>query len=378
MNPTVNTAIISTMNVTIQQALDTIFTEQKKSLEKNWQLESDVQLKHLEFKKIVQEKTSLMPSCEQVRIVQELEGWGPLEALKSDAEITEILVNSPSEIIYEKKGQLFFHDDHFYNEQTYNQCVEKISQACHGYMNKEIPFLEAQVDQMRITLIYKDIARGQHLISIRKQPQDAWTLDKLFAHGWCNDEQKQYLDNLLLHRKNFLVIGGTSSGKTSVLQALLNHIPQNQRVVSIEDTQELRIPNLLSTSLLTKTDPLNTQNDVTMNDLLKRALRLRPDRIAVGEIRGAEATNLLMALATGHEGSCGTLHSRTAHEALLRLEMLVQMGAPQWSLESIRRLIGLTVQNILVVQRKDGVRVLEGIYEISSVEQTGITLYKVV
>lgn len=366
------------MNASTQLILDDIFTAHKKSLEANWQLESDVQLKHLEFKKIIQQKTAQLESCEQLRILQELEAWGPLEALKNDGEVTEILVNSPHEIIYEKKGELFFYDDHFYNEQTYNQCIERISQCCQGYMNKEIPFLEAQVDQMRITLIYKDIARGQHLISIRKQPQDAWTLEKLFANGWCTGEQMQYLESMLLKRKNFLVIGGTSSGKTSVLQALLNHLPANQRVVSIEDTQELRVPNRLSTSLLTKTDPLNHQNDVTMNDLLKRALRLRPDRLAVGEIRGAEATNLLMALATGHEGSCGTLHSRTAHEALLRLEMLVQMGAPQWSLESIRRLIGLTVQNILVVHRKNGVRQLEGIYEISSVEQTGITLYKVV
>ena len=171
-------------------------------------------------------------------------------------------------------------------------------------------------------------------------------------------------------------MGGTSSGKTSFLQSLLQEFSKNERAVIIEDTQELNLPNSACCSLLTRQDPSGCVRDITMDDLLKRALRLRPDRLVIGEIRGPEAKSLLMALATGHDGSFGSMHARTASEALLRLEMLIQMGAPQWNLKSIRHLIAMTLQNIFVVEKLNGKRQLQGIYQISSLEENGIILQK--
>ncbi len=364
------------MQFEAQQKMTEIFNSQKALLEKNWDLENDSESKDQQLKKILIQNTQDLEIGLKNRIIDEIEKLGPLEKLLLDEDVTEILVNGADTVLYEKNGCLQKSEDHFFDSSTYNNCIERISQMCHSYMNKEKPFIETQIGTLRFTLIYSDLARGEHLLSIRKQPKDIWTLKKLKAKNWCTDKQYELIQKILLEQKNFLFVGGTSSGKTSALQALMNEISKNERLVIIEDTQELRLCNPLSVSLLTRTDILNKNNDVTMTDLLKRALRLRPDRLVVGEIRGAEATNLLMALATGHDGSFGSMHAKSASEAMLRLEMLIQMGAPQWSLQSIRRLIGLTVEYIFVVEKKNGHRKLEGIYKITSVEESGVTLMK--
>lgn len=364
------------MDALIQEKLNDIFKSQKEFLENNWDLENNSESKDQQLKKLVDTKIQSLDSITIQRIVAELEKLGPLEQLMHDESVTEILVNSAECVLYERNGTLQKSADHFFNSHTYNQCIERISQLCHTYMNKEKPFIETQLGNLRFTLIYSELSRGEHLLSIRKQPKEIWTLEKLKTVNWCSGQQLNIIQEILQSKKNFLFVGGTSSGKTSALQALMNEIPSNERLIVIEDTQELRMCNSLSVSLLTRSDVLNKNNDITMTDLLKRALRLRPDRLVIGEIRGSEATNLLMALATGHDGSFGSMHAKTADEALLRLEMLIQMGAPQWSLQSIRRLIGLTIEYIFVVQKKNGTRQLEGIYQISSVEETGITILR--
>lgn len=365
------------MNIQIQEKLDQLFRKQNQLLESHWDLDQisdsqDAQLKTL----IASEVHSLEPEARK-RILDEIYGLGPLEVLLSDPTVTEILVNTPKTIIFERQGRLQLADDFFYNQTTYNQIIERLSQMCRGFMNQERPFIESQMGKLRITLIYSELARGSHLISIRKQPEQVWTLSQLKKNNWCTDQQLTLVQKMIIKRDNFIVVGGTSSGKTSALQALLGELQPLERVVMIEDTQELHPPNSVSTSLLTRTSTLEKLCNIDMNDLLKRALRLRPDRLVVGEIRGAEATNLLMALATGHDGSFGSMHARTAQEALLRLEMLIQMGAPQWSLESVRKLIAMTVKYILVVEKKEGLRRLEGLYQIMSVESSGLTLMKV-
>ena len=214
------------------------------------------------------------------------------------------------------------------------------------------------------------------MLSIRMQPQNSWTLAKLLQNYFITPAQNKIVEAILDKKNNFLVIGITGSGKISFMQALINKI-NTERLVIIEDTQELQLPGTLSVSLLTRQDPAQTVADILMDDLIKRALRLRPDRLIVGEIRGKEATALLQALATGHDGSFGSLHARSAPEALLRLEMLIQMGAPQWHLNSIRKLIAMTVQYIFVVEKCQGGRKLKAIYEICSLEECGLTLTEV-
>jgi pilus assembly protein CpaF len=158
----------------------------------------------------------------------------------------------------------------------------------------------------------------------------------------------------------------------------LRELPQNERVVILEDTDELHVPNLSSTKMLTRLDPHNLLPPVDLSALLRHSLRLRPDRLVLGEVRGPEAKDLLLTLATGHSGSLGTLHATSAQEALIRLEMLVQLGAPQWAQATVRRLIQLSLHYVVVAQKKiEGARVLEGIYKITSLEEFGFLLEKI-
>ncbi len=310
------------------------------------------------------------------RFWSELFGFGPIEKLLCDDHVTEILCNQFDQLYFERNGLIEKADDHFHSASSYQDFIERLCQKCNTFINREKPFVECQIENLRITIIFQDLARGFPLLAIRKKRDRIWPLEQLKNSGWCNDEQLSHLKVMLQQKKNFLVVGGTGSGKTTVLQSLMTLTSANERTVIIEDTQELVPTNSCSTSLLTHSNALDPKLNVSMDDLLKRTLRLRPDRIGVGEIRGPEAKTLLMALSTGHDGSFGSMHARTAQEAVLRLEMLVQMGAPEWSLQSIRRLIGITLQTIVVVERRGPQRCLEGIYEISSVEETGITIHK--
>lgn len=362
------------MNSHIQNLINLIYLEQKKSLQFDFE---NIRHHEGELEKIIASNIKDENHEIQKRIYAEFLSLGPLDTLLEQESITEILVNQFNEIYYEIKGSLIRSEDHFYSETTYTNALDRLSQKCKTYFNREKPFVEAQHGRMRITIIFSELSRGQHLLSIRLQPKSKWTLTKLNEENWFHSKQIPIIQKIISEKKNFLVVGGTGSGKTSFLQSLLHSLNERERAVIIEDTQELDPIFKTNISLLTRQDPARVVVDVEMDDLLKRALRLRPDRLVIGEIRGPEAKSLLMALATGHDGSFGSMHARSAAEALLRLEMLVQMGAPQWSLHSIRHLISMTVQNIFVISKKNGKRFLEGIYEISSLESTGFTLNQI-
>ncbi len=189
--------------------------------------------------------------------------------------------------------------------------------------------------------------------------------------------QQLWFKKLLEDQFNFLIIGPTGSGKTTFLNSLIHEISQDQRLIIIEDTDEIQIQNPLSSKLLARELCPSSLTPVTMSDLVKQSLRMRPDRLVVGEVRSSEAKDLLQALATGHRGSMGTLHAQSAKQALLRLEMLIQMGAPQWSLHSIRQLIQMSLDYLIVL--KDN-RLQKGIMEvckITSHEKFGLLLQKV-
>lgn len=361
----------------ISARIESILTANKEILAHSWDQEYSAAEKSILFKKNYQKHIHDLEEVDQHRILNELEKLGPIQSYIDDPDVTEILVNQPNQVIFEKDGVLNIAEDFFFNKETYHECIERLCQMCGSYINKEKSFIETQIGHLRITIVYGDLSRGHHLLSIRKQSQRMLTLEQFHQKNWCTDSELKLLKHIVDQKENFIVVGGTSSGKTTVLQAMMNEVSPTCRSVIIEDTQELRPTNNLSVSLLTKTDFTHMKNSVSMTDLLKRALRLRPDRLVVGEIRGGEATDLLMALSTGHEGSFGSLHAKNHSEALLRLEMLIQMGAPQWQHESIRRLIGLTIKYIIVVKKEKSRRLLDGIYRLCSVESNGITTMKV-
>lgn len=189
-----------------------------------------------------------------------------------------------------------------------------------------------------------------------------------------NQQQATCVEEILTSRKNFLIIGPTGSGKTSFLNTLINEVPSQQRLVVIEDTDEIRSHHPLVCKLLSRELCPVTLTPYYMEDLLKQALRMRPDRIIIGEVRGKEAKDLLQALATGHSGSLGTLHAESAQQALLRLEMLIQMGAPQWSLQSIRQLIQMSLDYLIVLKEDRQNKGIKEICKIGSLESFGLLL----
>jgi pilus assembly protein CpaF len=253
--------------------------------------------------------------------------------------------------------------------------MDRLCQEAHTHLTVENPFSEGRFQDFRVTLIGTELT-GTHLhLSLRRHPKNPWTFQKLHENGWCSAHTLPLFQKIIAERKNFLVIGPTGSGKTSVLNSFLGLLDEKERVVVIEDTSEIALPNKASMKLLTRDDPQGILSSIDQTQLLKRSLRLRPDRLVMGEVRGAEAKDFLMALATGHAGSFGTLHAQTAAQALIRLEMLIQMGAAQWGLSAIRRLIQLSLDYVIVAGRSPhGQRELQGIYRLCSLEDHGFLL----
>jgi pilus assembly protein CpaF len=301
----------------------------------------------------------------------------PLLKLLHDIEVTEILVNSAQHIYFEKHGKLKRSADVFLTADHYLAAIDRLTESGQTFLNREKPFTEMQLGEWRLTLIFSEISGRCPLLSLRRRSQIPWNLEKLCAANWCEVREYEFLSEALIEKRNILVVGPTSSGKTTVLQALLHSLDVNERVLIIEDTQELQLPNPASASLLTRSHIHANVGAIGLTELIQKALRLRPDRLVIGEVRGPEAYALLLALSTGHEGSFGSLHARNTQEALLRLEMLVQLGAPNWSLQSIRRLISLSLDLIVTVEKTPHGRRLKEIAQLHSAEEMGVTTEKV-
>lgn len=315
-----------------------------------------------------------LTDTEQQRLKNEFLGFGPIDTLLTNDAITEIMINSKNDIWIETAGRLIRIDDRFYCDFTYQLFLNKLLLSVDGVIDKESPVLDRTMSQFRICIVDECLTQKNSIISIRRHPNYQWTMAKLRNENWCTDDELSFFKNLIEKRKRFLIVGPTGCGKTSVINALLDLTESNCRSIVIEDTPEITSINSCSIKLLTRTQRSQLVN-ITQTDLVKSSLRLRPDRIIMGEIRGTEAKDFLMALSTGHDGSFGSLHASDPQQALIRLEMLIQMGAPQWSLEAIRKLIFLSLDGILVLSKEpDGKRVFKGAYQITSLETSGFLL----
>lgn len=314
------------------------------------------------------------------RLRQEIEAFGPLDDLLHDNSITEILVNAPTNLWVERKGRLEVCSDGFLSEQSFRRIIEKICLESGALPSMEYPSGNGKWRGFRVHVVRAPIGRSTFTLSLRRHPDNPWTLEKLEAAGWCTSSQGDRLRHLLRERANFLVVGATGSGKTSILNSLIAALPLDQRLGVIEDTDEISIPGQsASFKLLTREASPGGLGAIDQGELVRQCLRMRPDRLVLGEIRGDEAKDFLMAISTGHSGSFGTLHADDPAQALLRLEMLIQMGAPHWSLTAIRKLIRFGIQYVLVTgKNENGERRLRGIHRLVSLEDSGFLLERVV
>lgn len=327
------------------------------------------------LKFIVEDATKHLSAELKLRIHNEFFNNGPLEALLADEDVTEIIINDPDSIYIEKKGVLQKYNDHFHSAFTYEKYIDRLTDQLNTALNIDNPFIDGKFKNFRVSLTDRCITQNFTSINFRRHPLTSWNFEKLSKLHWCSSEHIDEFQKLINSRKNFLIIGSTGSGKTSVLNSFLNLTDGCERSVIIEDTLEVSLPNPSCLRLLTKESHHASQSSITQTDLVKRALRLRPDRIIMGEIRGGEAKDFLMALSTGHQGSFGTLHANDPHQALIRLEMLIQMGAPHWSLTAIRRLIFLSLDYIIISNKNTkGQRQFNGAYQLCSLEENGFLI----
>ncbi len=309
----------------------------------------------------------------QKRIINEFFNYGPLHTILDNTNISEIIINGPKNIVYEESGQFIKHTDSFYSHKTFDNFIHKLNLETQSQVNLHTPHLNTNWRGFRVHIVTRPISNPA-CITLRRHSHNKWNFENLLDSGWAKSEQINFLKEQINNHKNILIVGPTGSGKTTILNCCLQSISELDRCVIIEDTDELICPNFSSTKLLTRAEHSTDLTCYSQADLLKQSLRMRPNRIIVGEIRGGEAKDYLMALSTGHEGGLCSLHANHPKQALLRLEMLIQMGAPQWSLRAIRQLIQLSLDLIVTVNIKNNKRILQSIDRINSLEDSGFIL----
>ena len=299
-------------------------------------------------------------------LIDEVLGLGPLEPLLADPSVADVLVNSFSNVYVERYGRLERVPVQFRDERHLMRIIDKIVTRIGRRVDESQPWVDARLeDGSRVNVIVRPCAIDGPTVSIRKFSRDPLTLDRLVEIGTLTPGSMQLLRGLVEARLNILISGGTGSGKTTMLNALSAFIDPTQRIVTIEDAAELQLKQDHVVRLETRPASLEGTAAVTQRDLVRNALRMRPDRIIVGEVRGTEAFDMLQAMNTGHDGSMGTLHANSPEEAISRVEAMVTMGYSGLSTEIIRQMFCASIDIIIQIARmRDGSRKITHITEV--------------
>jgi len=335
-------------------------TEIKKYVTENLPLSkmSDEELEE-KVEEIVQQKLSgVYCSIEQrVSIIQQvyssIRGFGLLDSIISDDTITEVMINGPENVFIEQNGRLFKMDKQFESQRRLEDVIQRIVGLAGREVNQANPICDTRLpDGSRVNVVLPPIALCGPTLTIRKFSKTPMTIERLIAYGSITQEIADKLEMLVKAKYNIFVCGGTGSGKTTFLNALSNYIPRDERVITIEDSAELQITGVDNlVSLETRNANASGAGQITIRDLIKSSLRMRPERIVVGEVRGGEALDMLQAMNTGHDGSLSTGHANSTQDMLSRLETMVLQGADGLPLEAIRQQIASAVDIIIHLSR---------------------------
>jgi pilus assembly protein CpaF len=308
-------------------------------------------------------------------LLDDMLGLGPLEPLLADETITDIMVNGPKQIYVEQRGKLVLTDATFRDHAHVLSVAARIVSFVGRRVDESTPLVDARLaDGSRVNIIIPPLALDGASISIRKFAKRAIDLDMMVRQGNVSAPMATVLKIAARSRLNILISGGTGSGKTTLLNALSQMVAPDERVVTIEDAAELQLQQPHVVRLETRPANLEGRGEIVMRDLVKNALRMRPDRIILGEIRGAEALDMLQAMNTGHDGSLGTIHANRPREALTRLENMVAMSGVNLPSRAVRAQIAAAVNMIIQISRmRDGIRRITNITEIVGMEGEVIT-----
>ncbi|MGO8955533.1 MAG: CpaF family protein [Rhodomicrobium sp.] len=332
---------------------------------------------YVKSERILLNAKELEEFCQEV--FDELTGLGPLEPLLKDPSISDILINTHEKVYVERRGKLEAVPVRFSDEAHILRIVNKIVGAVGRRVDESQPMVDARLaDGSRINVAVRPVAVDGPLISIRKFSEKAYDLNKLAGMGSLSEKMAELLGMCVETRISILISGGTGSGKTTLLNALSAHIPANERLITIEDAAELRLMQPHVGRLETRPPNLEGRGEIRQRELVKNALRMRPDRIILGEVRGEEAFDMLQAMNTGHEGSMATIHANNPRDALSRLSQMVGMAGLPMSEGSIRSQVVSAIKLIVQLQRfSDGKRRIVAISEISGMERDVILMQDV-
>ena len=314
-----------------------------------------------------------------IDVLNEALGLGPLEIYLADETISEIMVNSPTHVYVERDGKLERVDKAFSSAQAVLGVIERIVAPLGRHIDESSPLVDARLaDGSRVNAIIPPLALKGPCITIRKFKRDLLTSNHLIDFGTLTEQMAEFLDTCVKVRRNIVISGGTGSGKTTLLNILAAFIPEKERIVTIEDAAELQLPQDHVVSLEARPSNIEGKGQITIRDLVRNSLRMRPDRIVIGECRGGEALDMLQAMNTGHDGSLTTLHANTPRDALSRLETMVLMSGMDLPIKAIREQIANAV-NLIIQQTRfaDGSRRVTAISEISGMEMDVITMQEI-
>jgi pilus assembly protein CpaF len=309
-------------------------------------------------------------------ILHEVHGLGPIEPLMRDPEVSDILVNTAKQVYIERQGKLESTPVIFRDNQHLLQIIDRIVSRVGRRVDESSPMVDARLpDGSRVNAIIPPLALDGPCMSIRRFGRTPLTIDDLVRNGSVAPEMVTLLRAMVRARLNILVSGGTGSGKTTLLNCLSAFVPETERVVTIEDSAELQLQQPHVVRLETRPQNVEGRGEVTQRDLLRNALRMRPDRIIVGEVRGAESLDMLQAMNTGHDGSISTVHANSARDSLNRLEMMMQMAGFELPIRAMRQQIALALDVIVATARmNDGSRKITSITEVVGMEGDTVML----
>lgn len=329
--------------------------------------------------KVLEENPFAVPVSERSKIVSDLKdemlGLGPIEVLLKDPTVTEVMVNGPKKIFVERMGRLQLTDIQFHDDSHVMNIIERILSPIGRHIDESVPLVDARLeDGSRVNIIIPPLSLIGPCITIRKFATKALSVDNLITFGTLDRKMADFIKACIQARINILVSGGTGSGKTTTLNVLSSFIPENERIVTIEDAAELKLQQEHVVTLESRPANIEGNGEITIRDLVKNALRMRPDRIIVGEVRGGEALDMLQAMNTGHDGSLTTAHANNPRDALSRLETMVLMAGFEMPIRAIREQVSSAIELILQQSRlKDGSRKITYITEVQHMEGDVIT-----
>jgi pilus assembly protein CpaF len=303
-------------------------------------------------------------------LTDDMVGLGPLEPLLQDDTVTDILVNGPSDVYVERQGKLEKTPARFRDTQHVVNIAQRIASAIGRRIDEASPMVDARLaDGSRVNIVLPPLVLNGGTISIRKFPKQNITLEQMVRQENLSAAMAQFLDIAARCRINILISGGTGSGKTTLLNAVSRHIDSAERIITIEDAVELRLQQPHVVQMETRPPNIEGVGHIPQRELVRNALRMRPDRIIVGEVRGNEAFDMLQAMNTGHDGSMSTIHANSPRDALFRLENMVLMASGNLPLRALRAQIASAINLIVQVERmRDGIRRIVQICEISGME----------